>query len=362
MLILMELLKTICSIPTAPFAEERVIAFVREFARARKLRVHSDAHGNLLLEVRGRSRSAARWVFTAHMDHPGFVAEKMIDQNTLRCAFRGGVRKEFFAGSRVRFFDDDREVVGRVESFHTTGKDPYPDRATVIVRRAVKPGCVGMWDVGPAKLSGRRLRSRVCDNLAGAAAILAVLDRLHRKPAKSTVAVLLTRGEEEGFIGAIGAVKSGGLLKPNDRVIVTECSAQQSYAKQGDGAIIRVGDRTSIFNSALTAFITARATELSKKRKPLRFQRALMPGGTCEATVYDAYGYIAASVCVALGNYHNMDNAAKRIAAEYIDVNDWQAMVELFVRLAGRGHTFEGGHQELKSRLEKRFARLEKLL
>jgi len=358
----MELLKTICSIPAAPFAEERVIAFVKEFAKARKLRFTSDRHGNILLEVRGRSRSAARWVFTAHMDHPGFVAEKMLDQNTLRCAFRGGVRKEFFAGSRVRFFDADREIIGMVQSVHTTGKDPYPDRATLNVPRPVAVRSIGMWDVGPAKFNGRRLYSRVCDNLAGAAAILTMLDRLHRKPAESTVAVLLTRGEEAGFIGAIGAVKSGELLKPTDRLIVTECSAQQPYAKQGDGAIIRVGDRTSIFNSALTAFVTARATELSKNRKSLKFQRALMPGGTCEATVYDAYGYIAASVCVALGNYHNMDIAAKRIAAEYIDVNDWQAMVQLFEQLAARGHAFEGGHQELKSRLEKRFAKLEKLL
>jgi len=78
--------------------------------------------------------------------------------------------------------------------------------------------------------------------------------------------------------------------------------------------------------------------------------------------VYDAYGYTAASVCVALGNYHNMDVEAKRIAAEFIDVSDWQAMVELFVRLATVGHSFAGGHQELKGRLEKRFAKLRKLL
>ena len=32
-----------------------------------------------------------------------------------------------------------------------------------------------------------------------------------------------------------------------------------------------------------------------------------MPGGTCEATVYDVYGFTAARICVALGNYHNMD-------------------------------------------------------
>ena len=359
----MDLLKILCSIPTAPFAEDRVIAFVRQFAKDRsRLKLRSDAYGNLLLELPGKSRKCPRWVFTAHLDHPGFVAEKMIGERTLRCAFRGGVRKEYFVGSRVRFFDGDRETVGHIATVHTTGKDPYPDRATVAVPRSVAAESIGMWDVGPAKQRGRKLHSRVCDNLAGAAAVLTMLDRLHRKPTDSTIAVLLTRGEEEGFIGAIGAVKAETLLKPTNRLIVTECSAQQPYAKQGDGAIIRVGDRTSIFNSALTAFVTARATELSKKDKLLRFQRALMPGGTCEATVYDAYGYIAASVCVALGNYHNMDTAAKRIAPEYIDVTDWQAMVELFVTLASRAHTFEGGHQELKARLEKRFAKLQKLL
>ena len=45
-----------------------------------------------------------------------------------------------------------------------------------------------------------------------------------------------------------------------------------------------------------------------------------MPGGTCEATVYDAYGYTAAAVCIPLGNYHNMDRGKKKIGPEYIDV------------------------------------------
>ena len=69
----------------------------------------------------------------------------------------------------------------------------------------------------------------------------------------------------------------------------------QPYAKQGDGAILRVGDRTSIFNSGLTYFLGQKADELAKRyKKTFKYQRALMPGGTCEATVYDVYGYTAA--------------------------------------------------------------------
>src|SRR5690348_1754728 len=112
------LLQELCSIPTAPFAERDVTEYVAEFVRQRNgLKLSRDSFGNLLVELRGTQRGGPRWVFTAHMDHPGFVAEKMLDSRTLRAAFRGGVRAEYFKGSRVRFFDDGREVTGIVRDF-----------------------------------------------------------------------------------------------------------------------------------------------------------------------------------------------------------------------------------------------------
>ncbi len=87
-----------------------------------------------------------------------------------------------------------------------------------------------------------------------------------------------------------------------------------------------------------------------------------MPGGTCEATVYDVYGFLAGSICIALGNYHNMDRAKQRIGPEFIDLADWRSMVKLFVEVAKNGHTFEPGHQALRQRIEKRFAKLKHLL
>ena len=82
---------------------------------------------------------------------------------------------------------------------------------------------------------------------------------------------------------------------------------------------------------------------LAKRTKSFQYQRALMPGGTCEATVYDAYGFTAASICVPLGNYHNMDAARKKIGPEYIDLSDWNNMVKLFIHLARTGHEYEPG-------------------
>jgi endoglucanase len=360
------ILSQLCSIPTAPFAEHFVVEYAKRFVAARpKLRLSSDAFGNLLIELRTKSKSP-RWVFTAHMDHPGCVADRMLDDRTLRAHFRGGVRADFMRGARVRFFERDREIPGTIvetAAVRNNGRWSIPTSVKVRVSGPVAAGSPGMFEQGACRVRGTKFYSRVCDDLAGAAACLTMLDELARTPAtKSPVAVLLTRAEEEGFIGAIAASKTPKLLKKNDRLIAIECSAAQPYAPQGDGAIIRVGDRTSVFNSDLSYFIATQAATLTKRDKRFKYQRALMPGGTCEATVYDVYGFIAASICVALGNYHNMDQARKRIAPEFIDLNDWRSMTQLFVHLARTGHDWKPGHALLKRRLEDRFEKFRRLL
>lgn len=359
----MTILKQLCSTPTAPFAEHRVIAYVEQFVRQRRnLKLSRDAHGNLLIEFRRAKRSTPRWVFAAHMDHPGFVAERMLDAGTLQARFHGWVKAEFFKGTRVRFFDGEAEVRGTVLDFTIGPERGVPDRVRLRVARTVAPGSPGMWDQGVGRVRGKKFYSRVCDDLAGAAAALTMLDRLAKRPPSAPVAVLLTRAEEEGFIGALAAAIKPKLLRKTDRIIAIETSAMQPYAPQGEGAIIRVGDRTSVFHSGLTHFIQTQAAELAKRDKTFKFQRALMPGGTCEATVYDIYGFTAASICVALGNYHNMDAGQKKIAPEYIDLADWRNMVKLFVQVARNGHAYEPGHRSLKARLERRFDKLKSLL
>ena len=360
----LDLLTSLCSVPTAPFAESHVIEFVRQFARQRKyLSIRSDRFGNLLVERKSRSR-APRWVFTAHMDHPGFVAGKMIDRNRLRAVFRGWMKIEFVLGSRVRFFDERGEAIGVVSKAKATNYDrlAVPDKVIVRVNRPVAAGSPGMFDQRTGRYRGGKFYCRACDDLGGAAACLAMLDRLGSRKLHSPVAVLLTRAEEEGFIGCIATCEHRTLLRKTDRVIAIECSSEQPAAPQGRGVIIRVGDRASIFNSALTYFLGQQAEQLAKDNHSFRHQRALMPGGVCEATVYDVYGYTAASLCVALGNYHNMNVKTGKIGPEYIDTSDWENMVKLFLHLAEHGHEFKPGHAALRARVLKRFTKLKHLL
>jgi len=364
----MKLLQQLCSVPTAPFAEQYVVRFVEAFVAARPgLKISRDRFGNLLIELKstGKNRERRpRWIFAAHMDHPGFVAGRMIDARHMEAVFRGWVAIEYVRGTKVRFFDGDKEIKGTVVEAHAENYDrlAVPSRVVVRVQKSVQSGSPGMFDQGEGRVRGKLFYSRVCDDLAGAAAALTMIDKLHRKPPAAPVAVLLTRAEEEGFIGAIAASQHPTLLRKTDRIVAIECSAQQPYAPQGAGAIIRVGDKSSVFNSQLTYFLTEQADLLAKKDKQFNYQRALMPGGTCEATVYDVYGFLASSICVALGNYHNMDRGKKKIGPEYIDTSDWQNMVKLFLAVARNAHTFEPGHGSLRAKVEKRFEALKQFL
>lgn len=344
-----QLLRKLCDLPTAPFHETAVLDYVRRWAKARRLRVTADDAGNLLVERPSRSRRP-RLVMVAHADHPGFVAVEMTDKRELRARFHGGVRTSYFVGSRVRFYTPAGDIRGTVRTVEEEAPG-RPTGATIRVSDDVPPGSLGMWDVPGPRVRGHQFHSRVCDDLAGLAAGLAALDLAEDGHA----AVLVTRGEEEGFIGAIAAAKAGTLLKPTDRVISIECSPELPHVKQGDGAVVRVGDRLSIFNSAFTRFLSKRAEALAAEDPVFKFQRALMPGGACEGTVFDAFGYSAAAVCVPLGNYHNMNAATGKIAPEYIDLRDWRGLVRLLADVCLHHGDFSGDHADLREQLDARY-------
>lgn len=356
-----DLLKRLCSIPTAPFAEHRVIDFVERWARRRRrLIVRADRFGNRLIECPGHRR-LPRLVMVAHGDHPGLLAGATDADGTLHADFHGGVMPEYLPGAEVQFYATSKPVAATILKAEPDERG-RASRITLRVSGAVPAGTVGMFALGEARLRGKRMHCRACDDLAGVSAALSVLDRLARKPATAPAALLLTRAEEQGFIGAIASVEHPALLRKTDLLVSLECSAEQPFAKQGLGTIIRVGDRTSIFDSSLTAFMVEQATALTSADAAFRFQRALMPGGTCEATVFDAWGYTAAAVCVALGNYHNMDRTTRRLAAEHIHLDDWTGMVTLLEQVARYAHHFSSGMKSLRRTLVERFERYRSLL
>ena len=153
------------------------------------------------------------------------------------------------------------------------------------------------------------------------------------------VGVLLTRAEEVGFVGAIAAAKSRTVPEACFLVCM-ETSSERINAKMGDGPILRVGDKASVFTPEVTAHCELVAKQLAESDKLFRYQRKLMDGGSCETTVFCAAGYEAGALCLPLGNYHNIGPGGKP-APEYISVSDLDSLVELLIACVKRRDEYD---------------------
>jgi len=300
-------LKSILSRPTAPFHEYEVRAAIRGLlADCPHVTLTEDAFGNLLARYgRGGTEGSqgCGWAFGSHMDHPGWVrtlegatepppveAHRRHDGFT----FLGGVPPEYFAAPTLRAFGD-----------------------------------FAMWDLPDFELrDGGTVHGRACDDLVGCAAIVCLLRALEESGTEGHCHGIFTRAEEVGFVGAIELAKHWPL--PAGTVFVSiETSVAVGSAVMGGGPMCRVGDRLSIFDHAATAALLQTAADHG-----LPVQRALLDRGSCEASALQAYGIRTAGISVALGNYHNCAPDS-RIAPEYVDLRDVEALVALLVAVVG---------------------------
>ncbi len=348
-----QLLRGLLSLPTAPFAEHRVIDYIEAFCRRRGVRLSRDAAGNMLVHVcKGKRRIARPVCITAHLDHPGFVTDRMVSKGRVRAFWRGGVPTEYFQGSAVRFFVDGRWTRGRVRSVSTAIKQGRErvDTALIDVSEVIPTGSIGMWDFPDPVIRGSRIYARACDDLAGAAAMLCAIDELVRSRRACNAYFLFTRAEEVGFVGAIAAARLK-TIPARCYLVAMETSAQLPNAKMGDGPILRVGDRASAFTPEVTAYCHRVARELAAADDGFHYQRKLMDAGTCESSAYCTLGYEATGLCIALGNYHNVNAARKKLGPEYVDLDDFDNVVKWFVELARAPRPYTGRDETLRSQI-----------
>ena len=336
------LLQTLLTQPTAPFREHYVRAVIEATARRLDLRTRRDRFGNVYVAYRqGR---AAPIAFTAHMDHPGF--EVVSGGRRPRAALLGGVRPANLRGARVVFYADPPHlrrrppavppapVRGRIVGVHAhlpRGTSRPSIEVDVACASAVEPGSFGHFDLPGFELERDRLGSKALDNLLSCVAILAALARLRRRRATADVLGVFTRAEEVGFVGAGGVLRSRALAASRP-LVVLETSQASALAPIGQGPVLRVGDRMTTFDPAMDVWLSDAAGTLARRRKGFRFQRALMTGGACEASLYMLHGRRVGAIALPLGNYHNMTTRGG-IGSEHISASDFDHLLVLLEHL-----------------------------
>lgn len=328
-------------LPATSYYEAGAAGYLTSRCESLGLDVQSDVWGNVLVSRLGSEPGARGLAFVAHMDHPGFEA---IAQEGDRVTARvlGGVppwAEEFGAPVIAVVQDQDEADLGRFRAGRIKGKiigkadataersvfmqfdDPLPHLPVPVV-----------FDLPDFDLGDGQIRMRAADDLAGCATITAVMAAAAEFDSPGAVYGLFTRAEEVGLVGALLAAEDS--LLPRDTIVVSvETSYALPGALQGDGPVIRTGDRATTFDNAAEAYLVQARSNLLAEDPGFKCQRQLMGAGGCEASAFAAHGYLVTGMAYPLGAWHNAgpDNT---IAAEYISLDDFAGGVLLATEAA----------------------------
>jgi endoglucanase len=255
------------------------------------------------------------------MDHPGFHGVRWKDARRLEVRWHGGSPFAHLEGAPVWLADSG----GSVAEGHLSEVKLAPHGraiATALVevpefdRRDARLNPTrlfgGLRFRAPMWQEGDLIYTKAADDLVGAFAIVAMALEAQKKskkpargkaPARPPFLGLLTRAEEVGFIGAIAHFELGWLRGARRPLLAVslETSRQLPGAQIGQGPVVRLGDRYTVFSAGPLRALT----ELAAQALPDRHQRRIMDGGTCEGTAAQVYGLPTIAMSVPLGNYHN---------------------------------------------------------
>jgi len=266
----------------------------------------TDAFGQLHARVSAGAAKRAL-VFAAHTDHPAFEIIEASGR-TGKARVLGGFRQRVFPSEVAVTVHTDADAGA---SFAAVLTDPVTDVAplhnstTVCRIRADRPLAVGqfaMLDLPAADVEGDEIRMRAADDLAGCALIVQVLQGLRDEQAPHDVHAIFTRAEETGLYGARLAAEDQ--LLPRDAYVVSvEASRALAGAEAGQGIVVRAGDLHNTFSNEAERYLRVARERLAERGIPT--QRALLVGGTCEASSFVRLGWTATGIALPNVNYHN---------------------------------------------------------
>ena len=340
----LKLLRGLGSCPATPFFERLPAEYITQTLRQAGVEHMRDEFGNIVSHVRGSGESSRPPIaFVAHMDHPGFEIVEIEGTGAVARAM-GGVPAASLT-KRLPVFvlaPDGTRIRGETEP-HEDTTDPNDRSSDRLVRIRLdapidfEPPLPVVFDLADFELDGDTIRMRAVDDLAGCAAILALLEQVASDGPATDVYGVFTRAEEGGLFGARLMAEADTL--PEETIVVSvESSAVIPGVAQGAGPVVRTGDALTTFDSEAERLLTAAVAYIRRREPDFKAQRQLMSGGVCEATAFSSAGYRVTGVAFPLGNYHNATTAIPDpeggVAEEYIRVSDFLGGVELLAESA----------------------------
>ena len=347
----MDILAGLAKNPAVPFHEWGVAEHILGIlATLDGVKYGRDEFGNIIARYTAPSIAALPddereppIAFVAHMDHPGYEIVRPADalddesggKNYIVQAL-GGVPVASMTKPTPAFvlMPDGARIPAEIHPYNVEPSDKEERLVGVRVESDAElplPAPV-VFDLPDFGIEGDTIRMRAADDLAGCGAILAALERLVADKAEADFIAVFTRAEEGGLFGA-RLMAEAGTLPENTLVVSVETSSIIPGVEQGEGPVIRTGDRVYTFDADAEQVFSAALQSLRAKDSGFKAQRQLMSGGGCEATAFAVFGYTVTGLAFPLGNWHNATSTIPDpdggVDSEYISVSDYLGGVAL---------------------------------
>jgi len=371
-------LAKLLSMPTAPFREEHVSQCIRAELNRFDIPHFIDECGNILVGAKSKKEYVSKCsssknltrLFIAHMDHPGFHGVKWKNKNTLEFKWHGGAPTADLIGAKVWIANEMGylDLSSKITSIKLTKKSI--DTGTIVIdhpnAKLLYPKAENLFGAfqfrAPVWLDGNRIYTKAADDLAGCYTIVETAKALYKNKnaAQKNFLALLSRGEEVGFIGAIGHFLLPWQKKCQKNILAVSLETSRTLpgAEFNKGPVVRLGDRTSVFTSD-TSFLLS---ELAQKILPNAHQKRIMDGGSCEATAASIFGMKVIGLSIPLGNYHNQNfeggpdaRAKNGPAPEFVEINDINGLKKICLSIMTESLNWKNPFKKKRLEFKKHF-------
>lgn len=273
---------------------ELILAEIRPFADS----VTIDPLGNLLIHKKGKNRPKAKLMLSAHMDEVGLMVTDITSDGYLKFDEVGGIDRRVLIGKNVTVNQTINGVIG-VKPIHLTKGDEssaipsyselYIDIGAQSAQEAqkyVSPGD-SVCFVSEFTQTTEMIRSKAIDDRFGC---LVLIDLIKSELDFETDFAFVVQEE----VGLHGATVAAYTLDPDYALVIEtttaadipEIDAQKQVCRLGEGAVISMMDKRTIYDKEMAALALKTAEEIGVKAQ---IKRAVA-GGNDAGVIHKSRG------------------------------------------------------------------------
>lgn len=338
-----EILKQLCEVDGVAGYEEEVREAIASIVRPHADEIKTDALGNLLVFKKGRNTPKKPIALCAHMDEVGFMVNKITDNGMIKFLTVGSVDPRVMIGRKMKVGPKKVPGVISLKAIHLTTpaeRKVAPPAGSLLIdigasskkeaEQYVQIGDPCYFDSPYEEFGDQRIKSKAIDDRVGCAVMAALLEE---DLEYDTWFVFSTNEEIGGSRGARVAANALGaptflILEGTTAADMPGVPAHAQSTAQGQGCVVSIYDKTSVYSRPLIRAITQKADQ-----EGIKWQYRRSANGSTDAGAFhlSATGAIGMGIATPTRYIHCACNVAYKP-----DIAEVLKMARLFIKEADK--------------------------